>query len=215
MLKNYLKTKIMDLLNNSNEMNTIVETFVIEETAPLIYDNEQLDKWNELVSNMGLTGQTKIVNTTKSPVPFLFMKNSLVATFNTLCPCHTNIKDYSLTPIPVEILSLVQLSINENYFDEIQIWYDDKTLDPACIGLRYENEEHREKKYTWYRQKYLIGKWGDVRRSFEELFEIAKKRFVSEKIIQLKSDIKQKERELEDVELTAERTFGSTVTLDF
>ena len=42
----------MQLQNNSSEMKTVVETFIIEETADLIYDNEQLDKWNELVDKL-------------------------------------------------------------------------------------------------------------------------------------------------------------------
>ncbi|MFA5234148.1 MAG: hypothetical protein WC390_07095 [Sulfurimonas sp.] len=46
----------MELNKNSNEMKTIVETFIIEETAELIYDNDKLDKWNELVDTLGLQG---------------------------------------------------------------------------------------------------------------------------------------------------------------
>ena len=37
----------MELSKNSEEMKTVVETFVIEETAPLIYDNDKLEKWNQ------------------------------------------------------------------------------------------------------------------------------------------------------------------------
>jgi hypothetical protein len=55
--------------NNHESMKTIVETFLIEETIDLIYDNEQLDKWNKHVQELGLIGQTKIVQTDKSPIP--------------------------------------------------------------------------------------------------------------------------------------------------
>ena len=54
------------LNNNSNEMKTIVETYIIEETESLIYDNETLDKWNNYVDSLGLEGQTKI-KTPKNP----------------------------------------------------------------------------------------------------------------------------------------------------
>jgi len=50
----------MNLSNNSNEMKTVVETFVVEETASLIYDNEQLDNWNSIVEELGLKGQASI-----------------------------------------------------------------------------------------------------------------------------------------------------------
>ena len=49
---------------NHPAMKTVVETFVIEETQELIYDNEKLDKWNKYVEELGLTGQTKIITPT-------------------------------------------------------------------------------------------------------------------------------------------------------
>ena len=124
------------LNNNSNEMKTIVETFVIEETASLIYDNEQLDKWNGLVAELGLTGQTSIQTKEKSPIPFMHLKANFVAVFETLCPRKVDVSEYNISPIPLEILDLIALSVNEKYFDKIQIWYDDKNPDPVCIGLK-------------------------------------------------------------------------------
>ena len=44
------------------------------------------------------------------------------------------IQKFDVMPIPVEILELVALSVKENYFNKISIWYDDKTPDPVCIG---------------------------------------------------------------------------------
>jgi len=42
--------------NNSKEMKTVVETFLMEETVELTYDQEKLDKWNGLVEELGLLG---------------------------------------------------------------------------------------------------------------------------------------------------------------
>jgi len=123
------------LENNHESMKTVVETFLIEENIELLYDNDKLQKWNERVVELGLSGQTQIVKPTKSPVPFMHMKTSLREVFNTLCPAHVGIKDFNITPIPLEILDLVALSEKEQYFSNIEVWYDDKNPDPVCIGI--------------------------------------------------------------------------------
>ena len=67
----------MNLNKNSKEMKTVVETFLMEETVELTYDQEKLNKWNDLVSELGLEGQERIVEPTKSPIPFKFMDETL------------------------------------------------------------------------------------------------------------------------------------------
>lgn len=199
------------LKNNSDSMGTIVETFIIEETVGLIYDNEELEKWNKHVEELGLSGQTQIVKPDKSPIPFMHMKTNLVAVFETLCPTKTDIKAYNITPIPVEILDLIALSVKEQYFDKLQIWYDNKSPDPVCIGMVYESEEDRLKKYDWRMNHYLLGKWADVKHSFETLTKMATKRYKQERKSQLESSIKMYQRELEDLETAAFNKFGSDV----
>lgn len=230
----------MNLENNSNEMKTTVETFVIEETKSLIYDNEQLDKWNELVNELGLKGQTKITAPTKSPIPFMFIKTGMRNVFETLCPRKVDVSDYDVTPIPVEILDLVALSIRENYFTKIQIWYDDKSPDTLCVGLlgRYiihkkgthnqiGKEEFKTKQetldyikennlkgvepydYSWNNTKhYLLGKWADVKHSFEELKEMATKRYIAEKGNDYRKQIVLANRGLDDLETEAFEKFN-------
>ena len=217
----------MELQNNSNEMKTVVETFVIEETASLIYDNEQLDKWNDLVKDLGLKGQTEIVKPSKSPIPFMFIKDSMKNVFETLCPRKVDVSEYNITPIPVEILDLVALSKKENYFKKVQIWYDDKSPDPLCVGMTcnfygYKNGSYsnadRVEKETEQEVKdiigeygvnetgaklYLLGKWADVKHSFEELKEMATKRYVSEEGNRYRKEIKQAQRRLDDLETDA------------
>jgi len=228
-----------ELLRNNNQgMRTVVETFIIEETAELIYDNEQLDKWNELVSELGLTGQTQIVKKEKSPIPFMHLKTSMKNVFETLCPRKVEVEAYNVTPIPVEILDLIALSKREGYFTGLQIWYDDKAPDPACIGYvakRYveytesnplnlrgkdeanlsEDEKTLVNKWslrTWDANYYLLGKWADVRHSFEELIEMATKRFISEKGNEYRKAIKEATRKLDDLEIEAFDLFGGEGT---
>lgn len=214
-------------------MNTVVETFVIEEVESLIYDNEKLDKWNTIVENLELQGQKQIVKPEKSPIPFLNMNSDLVNVFNTLCPRTTDIKNFAVTPIPVEILDLVALAVRENYFNNIEVWWDDKTPDPVVIGMTghwYEptwygdsdkslNGRHFETKEELVKAggkhpsfsetgKYLIGKWGDVKHSFETLKEMARKRFIAMESIEFKRRIKEAQRGLDDLEQSAFDRFG-------
>lgn len=135
------------LQNNSSDMATIVETYLVEETLSLIYDNEQLDKWNGLVSQLGLEGQTKITTKEKSPVPFMYMKKPLVNVFACLCPKRMAVSKFDLSPIPVEILDLVALSVKEEYFSRIEIWADDRQPDPACIGVIEHHIIHKKGSY--------------------------------------------------------------------
>lgn len=212
------------LKHNSEEMKTIVETFVIEETQELIYDNEKLDKWNSLVNELGLKGQANIISPEKSPIPFLHINQSLSNVFETLCPRKVAVEDYNITPIPVEILSLVALSKKENYFSKVEIWYDDKTPDPVCIGFKghfYEIDWYSNSnkalsgmkfetkqavvdaggKNPTFREeaKYLLGKWGDVKHSFQELKEMATKRYKAERENELNKRIKDAQRDLDDL----------------
>lgn len=201
--------------NNSKEMKTEVETFIIEETAELIYDNEKLEAWNSHVENLSLIGQTKIVQKEKSPIPFLFLNQTTKAVFETLLPRKVAIETYDITPIPVEILDLVALSKRESYFDKIEIWYDDKTTDPACIGFLYASESDRKNNYTWGGKNYLIGKWSDVKQSFEQLKERAIDRWKQQQINECKTQIVYYQRKLDDVELTSISTFGANSELSF
>lgn len=223
------------LKNQSETMRTEVETYLIEETSNLIYDNEQLSKWNEHVKCLGLEGQKQLSTNEKSPIPFMHMKQSIVNVFETLCPMKVNVLKYDITPIPIEVLDLVALSQRENYFDTIQIWYDDKDPDPACVGISYTDylvinsngekqsystypKEEAQKRAdeiggtieqsTWRGKSYLIGRWADVKRPIEELKEIAKKRFIEERVNRAKENIKNAEREIEDAEIEANKAFN-------
>jgi hypothetical protein len=225
--------------NNSEEMNTVVETFLVEETMSLIYDNDKLDKWNNLVAELGLEGQNEIRHPEKSPIPFMHLKTSLFAVFNELCSTHVDVKNFRISPIPVEILDLISLSIREKYFSEIQIWYDEKVKDPCCVGIikswgiddsggrrvgdkafKFKEDAleyiqnnnmdgHKPYDYSFNSaQYYLIGKWADVKHSFDELKKMAKERFIERKGYELKKTIKEKQRELDDLELESINLFS-------
>ncbi len=217
---------------NNETMKTVVETFVIEETQELIYDNEALDKWNDYISELGLTGQTQIVKKEKSPIPYLFINLPMQRVFETLCPVKVIISDYNKTPIPVEILSLVSMSKKEGHFNKVEIWYDDETPDPFCIGtigkfhvisnqwstvgkfdIEAEAKEFKESEGHYSVQfhetgRYLIGRWGDVKMSIEKLTDKAKSLFSARKKDEFNKQIMDGKRGLEDLEILTNQHFG-------
>ena len=221
-------------------MKTVVETFVMEETAELIYDNEKLTKWKQLVQELGLSGQESVHQPQKSPIPYMFMNQNLKNIAQTLCPRQEVYQEYNATPIPLEILEHISLSVREEYFEKIEIWYDDKTKDPFAIGVneewkisdiddKWKNHKDqsvfntKEKAISYiakngliaqvrnnYNTKYyLIGKWADVKRSFEELRDLAVKRFKTGIKEDVNRRIKEAKRELEDIDNKSFERFGA------
>lgn len=206
-----IKTQKKDskMLNqNHKDMKTVVETFIIEETAELIYDNEKLEKWNQLKSELGLVGQDDILRVDKSPVPFQPATKIQMQIIEVLCPKKDLIEAYRNTPIPLEVLELVSLSVKEGYFEKIHIHYDAVTPDPFAIGYRYKDEDDRAKGYTWNMQPYLIAKWGDVKQSWDTLKERAASRWISEEAARLKEKLRETQRSIEDLRLTCLNKFG-------
>ena len=196
--------------NNNQSMATVVETFIIEETSDLIHDNEKLDNWNKRVEELGLHGQKEVIVVGKSPIPFLWMNQGITATFETLCPIKVLVEKYSLTPIPVEILDLVSLSRNEQYFDFIEVWYNDQDKDPAVIGYSVP-AENKDKEYYYqksYAKKYLIGRWADVKESLDTLVAKAKQLWKAEQLNSYKQQLKYYQRAIEDIDEAANNKFG-------
>lgn len=215
----------MNLENQSESMKTIVETFVQEEVSELVLEGDKLDEWKVLVKEMNLVGQDILAVPKKSPIPFLYMKSNMDRMFTVLCPVKTNIEDFNKTPIPLEILKMVSLANAEEYFDKIEIWYDDKTPDPVCVGQvkmwgEWNNYKWRTLEeasiglgielgnYSYQTSNYLIGKWGDVKYSFEKLMEMAMNRRLKSERTRLEENVKEAEKGLNDIIINNENYFN-------
>lgn len=197
--------------NNNQSMATVVETFFVEETINLIHDNDALDRWNEKVRELQLVGQTEIVKADKSPIPFMWMNDAMISTFETLCPTKVDISLYNKTPIPVELLEVVSLCQKEQYFGAIKVWYNEKQKDPVIIGYSIVEGKESDWQLEYYSKKYLIGRWADVKASLDSLVLRAKKIFTHAATIQLKQEIRERQRQLEDLETTVENKFGGVM----
>lgn len=204
------------LQNNNQSMATVVETFLVEETINLIHDGEALQKWSDKVNELGLEGQKEVhVVKDKSPIPFMWMNDAIIATFETLCPTKVPVNKYSKTPIPLEILDLVSLSLNEGYFYKMEIWYNEKEKDPVCIG--YAESPESAGKDEWYKayyaKKYLVGRWADVKASLDTLTKRARDLFIAATIAAEEQSIRDSKRKIEDVEQTANVRFGGAMPI--
>jgi hypothetical protein len=201
------------LQNNSNSMETVVETFYVSETINLVHDNDALQRWNEKVEELDLKGQKEVIVIGKSPIPFLWMNQALISTFETLCPTKIKINEYNKTPIPLELLETVSLCNNEKYFDLIEVWYNEKDKDPVIIGYSFDKKYPEGWTANFYANKYLIGRWADVKASLDNLTLRAKELFFLEQTDSIKQSIKNYQRQLEDLEITTNNKFGGAMPL--
>ena len=202
------------LQNNNQSMATVVETFLVEETINLIHDGEALQRWNDKIMELGLEGQQEVlVVKDKSPVPFMWMNDAIVATFETLCPTKVLVEKYNKTPIPLEILDLVSLSKKEGYFYKMEIWYNEQEKDPVCVGYCESTESAGKEDWykTYYAKKYLIGRWADVKASIDALTKRARAMFIANEKSTYEKSIRDAKRYIEDIENTADRKFGGAM----
>lgn len=162
-------------------MKTMVQSFLVEEAKELIYDTDAIESWKAKCQELGLEKQLELAQPGKSPVPFEYMNTVSQRVYETLCPTKSNYRDYRKTAIPLEVLSLIALAVQEGYFAEIEVWYDDKTPDPLVVG--------KVKKGAYTYDQFLIARWGDVLQPFEKLKEKAIKVYHRSSQINLKAKI--------------------------
>lgn len=148
-----------------------VQIYLTDENKELIYDNDQLNEFNNLVSELGLKCHN-VKDNGKSPIPFMFIDQATVRAFKLLCPVIRKIQDYPME-IPLEVLRSVKLSETEKYFDWIEVWSNDKDPDPFAVGFVYKNDNDRNKGYSWNATPYLIGRWGAEAKTIDELIRMA------------------------------------------
>src|SRR5690606_40560113 len=138
----------------------MVETFLVKEAEELIYDNDKIVEWKEKCQQLGLAKQLELASPDNSPIPSECMNTVRYRIYATLGPRKVLYSDYDRTAIPIEALSLIALSVQENYFSRIEIWYDDKAPDPLVVG-RVGSD--------WSAKWYLIARWGHELLPIEKL----------------------------------------------
>lgn len=112
----------------------MIENYYNVEFDNVIFDIDNKQEWLEMMNELGLSNQTNFLKNSKSPVPFPLLNNNIKNIFSTLCPAQLELRSYNKTPIPFDAIKAIKFAVQENYFDEIDIWYDDKSPDPLAVG---------------------------------------------------------------------------------
>lgn len=112
----------------------MVEKYFNTELSDIVFEAASLDEWKDIVDELGLTEQVKLSKGKLSPIPFPFMNTTMQRVCETLCPRKVDFREYDKTPIPLEVLQQIKLCVNDNHFQKIEVWYDDKSPDPFIIG---------------------------------------------------------------------------------
>lgn len=201
-----------------------IQTFVSPEMEDVTFDDEKLQQWREKVENLALAGQLAITQKMR-PIPFLAMNNRLQLALKTLCPRQSEMKQYSHEAIPNEVLAILEMAVADKHFHKIEIWYDDKDLDLVAVGINgtwrtqgvseeFATEEEAKAakpgSWTYYSATahYLLARLGAEAKALSQLVLDAKTRWTVEATARLTRQLRQTQREIEDIELTAVEQFG-------
>lgn len=192
---------------------------------------EDIQQYHSLVAELGLDGQKAVItDTSKEPVPYLWANTTTMNIVETLCNRSVDVADYKLSPIPIEVLEVIKNCKDNNYFHTLRVHYTDVDPDPFLIGSlggyfyrngtysvedRIEVEhmddalEAKENKHTIYNaRQYVLARWGDEAKTWDELALLAKKKFMSNESNEANKKILEGKRMLKDLESQATERFG-------
>lgn len=149
------------------------------ENEGLILNEDDLARYNELAAELGLcTVEDAQVN--KVPSVYVCLNQAMQRQLKAICPMSTDINSYRRSTIPLPVLEVYKFCKDQKMYEGFQIWYDDVAPDPLLIGWNFQNDEAREKNYTWRRDRYLIARWGDCAMELPELLSLGFERIKQE-----------------------------------
>jgi hypothetical protein len=203
-----------------------VETYIMPETEELVTSPEALSEWQEQVDKLGLVGQKAITKKQQTPIVFMPVNRRLLEAIKVLCPSSCELKEYRHDAIPLPALEAAKMAIEKGFFQKIEVRWDDATPDPIMLGMNglwYTSANYSKHFSTkaeceaqangaivhfLEREHFLIARWGAEAKALSQLILDAKERFISEAKRRLTQAIRTAQRELDDVELTAQERFG-------
>lgn len=138
------------------------------ENTNLLLSEEDLIAYNQITSELGI--QSKI-DAEKENVPIVYpvLNEAMQRQLRALCPSSCSFESYTRSTIPLEILKVYKFCKENEMFESVLIWFDEKQTDPLVIGYNWMSEEDKKKGYNWRKNKYLIARWGDCAKEIPEL----------------------------------------------
>jgi hypothetical protein len=140
-----------------------IKEFTVEpapsEASTMAQDSEAC----ELIEQLGLKGQKKLITPeTETRCRYAKMTKLEVTVYGTLFPQHTEITEYESQSIPLRVLQILALCMQEKQFDKYVVWHQaDPKKDPLLVGIKKTGQ--------WSEDVYLIAQWGDALAPFEAL----------------------------------------------
>lgn len=167
------------------------ESYLRTEVTNLFTEAEDLEQWKTKCEELGLDSQLNLVTNNKSPIPFPLMTKDLNNIYSILFNRKVKLTEYDKEPIPLDLLGLIALSKQEEYFNQgIQIWYSESVKDPIIVGRKGES--------SWNADNYIIGRWGDVLLDIATLRKLAAEKLAADRVIKLKQVLKNIESAIEN-----------------
>jgi len=162
-----------------------VETFEVLERETGEQAPEMEAEAIEIIEALGLTGQQGLIVepgeaevAVKTRIPYRKIKADEEAIYKVLCPSSCLIEEYEAGPIPLRVLQVAAHAKELDFFNEgLHVCYapDVQTKDPLLVGHRKSIPAGT----TWARtETFILARWGDVLLSMEELYELAKEKWM-------------------------------------
>ena len=158
------------------------------ENVGLLLNEDELAEYQQLADELGIPD----VKPDKTPSVYQTLNQVQIRALEALCPAKLSLETYNRSTIPVEVLRAIKFIKENEMFDFIKVWYDDKNPDPIIVGEKYRTQSDRENGYTWNTEKVLVARWGDCAYELPELVEMGKARLKEEftaKAIDIQSKI--------------------------
>lgn len=146
------------------------------ENVGLLLNEDELAEYQQLAEELGIPD----VKSDKTPSVYQTLNQVQIRALEALCPAKLNLENYNRSTIPVEVLRAIKFIKENEMFDFIKVWYDDKNPDPVIVGEKYRTQSDRENGYSWNTEKVLIARWGDCAYELPELVEMGKTRLKEE-----------------------------------
>lgn len=183
-----------------------IEEYLIEDATEIIAEGD--DTWREKITELGLEGQLKLLSDSGKRIPFRELTREESAIYEELFDTKRTVENFSNEPLPMRVLALIALCKQENYFTEMQVWYNPQIKDPILVGWAIDPAS------SWGgRIGYIIARWGDVLMSLPELRVHAIEKYVARKRAEYTRRIAEMQAALERIDLDAQSKFlGNSVS---
>ena len=181
------------------------------ENVGLLLDENELAEYQQLAEELGIPE----VKQGKTPSVYQTLNQVQIRALEALCPAKSSLDSYNRSTIPVEVLRAIKFIKENEMFDFIKVWFDDKNPDPMIIGERYRTESDRVNGYSWNTEKVLIARWGDCAIELPELLQVGFDKLKQELIDKAKQAISTCKSVIEDPDVYVRKVLSEqAVSID-